>query len=69
MSKEITARYLVESKVKKALLPELSSIGFRLQSLAEEMLEGKEPKNTEVNLKEIIDIGYQVRALADKLDR
>lgn len=67
MSNEIVARYLVEGKVKKAILPEVQSIGMRISHLAEEILEDKNEKENLERLKEIIDAGYQLRALADAL--
>lgn len=69
MSKETTFKYLVNRKVEDALLPEVTSIGFRLEQLAEEMIEAKDPQHNKIRLEEIIDCAVHIRMLADKLHR
>lgn len=67
MSREITFRYIAEHAVRRVILPELDTASRRIESLAEQMLNGENPEINKQRLDEIVDACFNIRAHVDQL--
>lgn len=69
MSKEVISRYLASQKIMGALIPEIVTAAFKIEGLADEVLDGKadDKLSLEDHMREISTLCVKIRTFSEYL--